>query len=123
MTQEAPFQFARWLGALTTVVTDWLLAGPSQTAAGYIPVFAVVGLLLLPDARSIGIAGLTFERLGREMHQNRKTMHELSAQVSSISSYLVAGSQVNIVLGSASTAAHDLPAAGSGDAAANADRS
>ena len=61
-TRGAPFQFVRWLGALATVVVNWVQSGTPQSAAAYVPVVAVVALLLLPDAQSIEIAGLKFKR-------------------------------------------------------------
>lgn len=62
-TRGAPFQFVRWLGALATVVVNWVQSGTLQSAAAYVPVLAVVALLLLPDAQSIEIPGLKFDRL------------------------------------------------------------
>jgi hypothetical protein len=61
-TRGAPFQFVRWLGALATVVVNWVQSGDLQSIAAYVPVLAVVALLLLPDAQSIEIAGLKFNR-------------------------------------------------------------
>lgn len=61
-TRGAPFQFVRWLGALATVVVNWVQSGSQQSAAAYLPVLAVVALLLVPDAQSIEIVGLKFNR-------------------------------------------------------------
>ena len=76
--REPPFQFARWLGALATVLTNWLASGPPKSAVAYIPVAAVVALLLLPDARSIAVGGLSFERLSEEAHQRKEDVDTLS---------------------------------------------
>jgi hypothetical protein len=62
LTRGAPFQFVRWLGALAAVVVNWVQSGTAQSIAAYLPVAAVVVLLLLPDAQSIEIAGLRFNR-------------------------------------------------------------
>ena len=61
-TRGGPFQFVRWLGALATVVANWVQSGNLQSTAAYLPVLVVVALLLLPDAQSIEIAGLKFDR-------------------------------------------------------------
>jgi hypothetical protein len=63
-SQGAPFQFARWLAALATVLIDWVRSGPPQSAVAYLPVLTVVALLLLPDAQSMGVGSLRFERRG-----------------------------------------------------------
>jgi hypothetical protein len=111
-TRGAPFQFVRWLAALATVVVNWVQSGTLQCAASYMPVLAVVALLLLPDAQSIGIAGLRFDRLTNEVARQRRTVDRLLTEVSLINNSLIVGSQVNIALGttamaaSAGTAAH-----------------
>jgi hypothetical protein len=97
-TRGAPFQFVRWLGALATVVVNWVQSGTLQSAAAYVPVLAVVALLLLPDAQSIEIPGLKFDRLTNEMARQRRSVDELG-EVSSINNSLSAGSQVNITVG------------------------
>lgn len=98
-TRGAPFQFARWLAALAVVVVSWVQSGTLQSAAAYVPVLAVVALLLLPDAQSIGVAGLRFDRLTNEVAQHRHAVDRLFAEVSLINNSLIAGSQVNITVG------------------------
>lgn len=98
-TRGAPFQFVRWLGALATVVVNWVQSGTLQSAAAYVPVLAVVALLLLPDAQSIEIPGLKFDRLTNEIARQRRSVDKLLGEVSSINNSLSAGSQVNITMG------------------------
>jgi hypothetical protein len=94
-----PFQFVRWLAALGTVLVDWVQSGPPQSAVAYLPVLTVVALLLLPDAESIEVASLRFERLKTEVGLQKRAVDRLCDEVSSISNSLIAGSQVNITLG------------------------
>src|ERR1700734_2981294 len=82
-TRGAPFQFARWIGALVTVVANWVQSGTPPSAAAYVPVLAVVALLLLPDAQSIEIPGLKFDRLSNEITRQRHSVDRLSAEDSS----------------------------------------
>jgi len=98
-TGGAPFQFVRWLGALTTVVVNWVQSGTLQSTVEYLPVVAIVALLLLPDIQSIEIAGLKFDRLTDEIARQRRAVDKLSAEVSLISNSLNASSQVNIMMG------------------------
>ena len=112
----APFQFVRWIGALATVVVNWVQSGTLQSAAAYVPVLVVVALLLLPDAQSIEIAGVKFDRLTNEIARQRRSIGRLLAEVSLINNSLIAGSQVNITLGAtAIDAALAATAAQSGD--------
>lgn len=97
--QRAPFQFVRWLAALTVVLINWAQSGPPQSAVAYLPVLTVVALLLLPDAGAISVGSLRFERLTSEMGQQRRVVDRLCDEVSLINTSLVAGSQVNITLG------------------------
>jgi hypothetical protein len=106
-TGGAPLQFARWLAALATVIADWIQSGAPQNAVSYVPVLAVVALLLLPDARSIAFAGVRFERLTDEVAQQKQAVDTLCAEVSSINNSLIAGSQVNITLAGTGPAAAD----------------
>lgn len=79
-SQGAPFQFARWLAALATVLIDWVQSGTPQSAVAYLPVLTVVTLLLLPDAESIGVGSLRFERLTSEVGRQKQGVrpeHEL----------------------------------------------
>jgi hypothetical protein len=99
-TRGAPFQFVRWIGALATVVVNWVQSGTLQCAAAYVPVLAVVALLLLPDAQSIEVPGLKFDRLTDEIDRQSRSVDRLSAAVSLINNSLIAGSQVNITMGS-----------------------
>jgi hypothetical protein len=94
----APFQLIRWIGALATVVVDWLQSGTLQSATAYVPMLVVVALLLLPDAQSIEIAGVKFDRLTNEIVQQTRSIGRLLAEVSLINNSLIAGSQVNITL-------------------------
>jgi hypothetical protein len=110
----APFQFVRWLAALATVVVNWVQSGTLQSAAAYVPVLAVVALLLLPDAQSIGIVGLSFDRLTNEVARQRRAVDRLFTEVSLINNSLIVAPQVNIALGAtaidaavAGTAAHN----------------
>ena len=79
-SQGAPFQFARWLAALATVLIDWVQSGTPQSAVAYLPVLTVVALMLLPDAESIGVGSLRFERLTSEVgrqEQGARPEHKL----------------------------------------------
>lgn len=98
-TRRAPFQFVRWISALAAVVVNWVQSGSTQSAAAYVPVLAVVALLLLPDAQSIEIPGLKFDRLTNEIARQRRSVDRLSAEVSLVNHSLIAGSQVNITMG------------------------
>jgi hypothetical protein len=104
-TRGAPFQFVRWLGALATVVADWIQSGTPHSTVAYVPVLAVVALLLLPDAQSIEIPGLKFDRLANEVTRQRRSVDRLSAEVSYINNSLIAGAQVNITMGPAAPSA------------------
>jgi hypothetical protein len=97
--QGAPFQFVRWLAALATVLVNWVQSGPPQSAVAYLPVLTAVALLLLPDAESIEVASLRFERLKSEMGRQKRAVDRLCDEVSTISNSLIAGSQVNITIG------------------------
>ena len=115
-TRGASFQFVRWFGALATVVVNWAQSGTPQSAAAYVPVLLVVALLLLPDAQSIEIAGLKFDRLTNEIARQRRSIGRLLAEVSLINNSLIAGSQVNITMGATTIdAASAATAAQSGD--------
>ena len=103
-TGRAPFQFVRWLAALTTVIIDWLQLGTPRSPAACVPVLAVVTLLLLPDAQSIAVAGLRFDRLRDEMASQQRTVARLSAEVWSISNSLSNSSHVNITFKATRTA-------------------
>jgi hypothetical protein len=98
-----PFQFIRWLATLTTVVADWLAAGTPRSLISYAPVLMIVALLLLPDARSIKILGVKFERLTAEVTRQGDTVDRLAVEVSQISNSLAASSQVNIAFGGVAT--------------------
>jgi hypothetical protein len=98
-----PFQFIRWLAALTTVVADWLAAGTPRSLISYAPVLMIVALLLLPDARSIKILGVKFERLTSEVTRQGDAVDRLAVEVSQVSNSLAANSQVNIAFGGATT--------------------
>ena len=98
-SQGAPFQFARWLAALAAVLIDWAQFGLPQNAVAYLPVLTLVALLLMPDAKSIGVGSLTFERLTSEVGRQKHAVDRLSEEVSFINNSLIAGSQVNITLG------------------------
>jgi hypothetical protein len=98
-SQGAPFQFARWLAALTTVIVNWALSGPPQSTVAYLPVLTAVALLLLPDAKSIEVAGLRYERLTNEISQQRRDVDTLRQEVSLIGNSLTASSHVNITVG------------------------
>jgi hypothetical protein len=98
-SQGAPFQFVRWLAALTTVLMNWVQSGTPQSVVAYLPVLTVVALLLLPDAASIGVGGLRFERRTSEVGRQKRPADGLGDELSSISNSLVAGSQVSITLG------------------------
>lgn len=97
-SQGAPFQFVRWLAALAAVLIDWAQFGLPQNAVAYLPVLTLVALLLIPDAKSIGVGSLKFERLTSEVGRQKDTVDRLSEEVPFIKS-LIAGSQVNITLG------------------------
>jgi hypothetical protein len=98
-SQGTPFQFARWLSGLAAVLIDWAQFGPPQSAVAYLPVLTLVALLLMPDAKSIGVGSLKFERLTNEVGRQQHTVDRLSEEVSFINDSLIAGSQVNITLG------------------------
>lgn len=98
-TRGAPFQFVRWISALATVVVNWVQSGTMQSPAAYVPVLAIVALLLLPDTQSIEIPGLKFDRLTNEIARQGRSVDRLSAVVSLINNSLIAGSQVNITMG------------------------
>jgi cytochrome c-type biogenesis protein CcmH/NrfG len=61
LRDDAPFRFARWLAAVTTVAADWHLNGNPKSAVAWLPVLAVVMLLLLPDASSIALGGFSWQ--------------------------------------------------------------
>ncbi len=109
--QGALFQFVRWLAALATVLVNWAQSGPPQSAVAYLPVLTAVALLLLPDAESIEVASLRFERLKGEVGRQKRTVDRLCDEVSTISNSLVAGSQVNITLGASTIDAAVVAAA------------
>lgn len=101
-TCRAPLQFIRWLAALGTVIGDWLKSNGTQSAAAYVPVLVVVALLLLPDAQSIAVAGLKFERLKSEVATQQQAVARLSAEVWSLHNSLSASSQVSVAFGAIS---------------------
>lgn len=110
-THGAPFQFVRWIGALVTVVANWVQSGTPPSAAAYVPVLAVVALLLLPDAQSIEIPGLKFDRLSNEITRQRHSVDRLSAEDSLINNSLTASSQVNITMGATAVGAAKIATA------------
>jgi hypothetical protein len=110
-TRGAPFQFVRWTSALATVVVSWVQSSTLQSAAAYVPALAVVALLLLPDAQSIEIPGLKFDRLTNELARQRRSVDRLSAEVSLINNSLIASSQVNITIGPGTADAAGVAAA------------
>jgi hypothetical protein len=82
--QGAPFQCVRWLAALTAVLVNWIESGLPPSAVAYLPVLTVVALLLLPDAQSIGFAGLRFERLTNEMVRQKLAVDRLCDEVAQL---------------------------------------
>jgi hypothetical protein len=72
------------------VVTDTRQGEPASVTktcglpdvADYIYVLAVLGLLLLPDAKSLSFGGLAFERLTQEVKQQASELGQLKQQVS-----------------------------------------
>jgi len=109
-TCKAPFRFARWLAALLTAIAGWLVVGTQQSAAAYLPALGVVVLLMLPDAQSIAIAGLKFDRLRDEVASQQAEVSRLRAEILSINSS-IASSQVHIAF---AAAAMDATAAAEG---------
>jgi len=74
----APLQFGRWLAALLVVIFG--LQHGSGTAH-YVYVGAIVVLLLLPDAQSIGFGGIKFERLTNEVRRQADEIARLNVSV------------------------------------------
>jgi hypothetical protein len=101
-SHQTPFQFARWLAALLTVIVGWLVMGTQQSVTAYVPTLAVVAVLLLPDAQSIAVAGLKFDRLRDEVASQHEEISRLRAEIMSINSS-IASSQVHIAFGTMGT--------------------
>jgi hypothetical protein len=90
--------YTYWLIAGIRPACQVVTAGPTaQRASGtstqtttcglpstsdFVYVLAVVGLLLLPDAKSIGFGGFQFERLAKEVEQQTREIGQLRQQVS-----------------------------------------
>jgi hypothetical protein len=124
---SAPLRKARWAaallitGAALALYAFWLFTGAHPvcqvtTAASasvrktcglpdvsdYVYVLAVVVVLLLPDAKSIKIGGLEFERLTTAVREQKDEIGRLSQQVTQV----VHNSQnFNVTLGAAALAA------------------
>ena len=71
----------------------------------YIYVLAVVGVLLLPDARSLKIGGFEFQRLTTEVESTRREIGDLRQTVTSTVS-----NSLQVLVGTVRTAADDLRA-------------
>jgi hypothetical protein len=96
-TTRPPFQFLRWLGALCTVTVEWALSAGHANASSYLPVVLIAGLLLLPDAKSITLPGLKFERLTDEVTRQREEVARLAQDVKLMNCSLMANSQQVII--------------------------
>lgn len=57
----APLRFVRWLGALGVVIWFWDSQGTPHDATTWLPVLAIIAVLLLPDAASIGLGAFSFQ--------------------------------------------------------------
>jgi hypothetical protein len=125
-SDSAPFRKARWAaallitGAALALYAFWLFTGthpvcqvttaasaPVRKTCGlpdvtdYIYVLAVVALLLLPDAKSIKIGGLEFERLTTAVREQKDEIGRLSQQVSQV---VHLSQNFNVTLGAAALA-------------------
>lgn len=61
VSDSPPFRLIRWLGVLGLVIGFWGANGNPRSATAWLPVLAVGVLLLLPDAASISVGGLTWK--------------------------------------------------------------
>jgi hypothetical protein len=61
LTNSTPLQMSRWLIAIGLVIGFWAANGNQGPATSWIPVGVLVLLLLLPDAASVGILGVTWQ--------------------------------------------------------------
>jgi hypothetical protein len=61
LRDDAPLRFTRWLGALVVISVAWDVLGIPHRATAWLPVLAIVVLLLLPDASSIAFGGFTYQ--------------------------------------------------------------
>ena len=61
LRDDAPLRFVRWLGTLGVVIGTWAHMGGARSATSWLPVLAIVALLLLPDASSIAFGGFTWQ--------------------------------------------------------------
>jgi hypothetical protein len=61
MRDDAPLRFARWLAALGVIIGAWDVMGVPKSAIAWLPVLAIITLLLLPDASSIAFGGFSYQ--------------------------------------------------------------
>lgn len=61
LRDDAPYRFIRWLCALGVIIGAWDVLGTPDHTSAWLPVAAIVLLLLLPDASSIAFAGIRFQ--------------------------------------------------------------
>jgi hypothetical protein len=82
-------QFTRWLAALAAIVVYGLLPHAIRNAPAYLPAL-VAAILLLPDAKSITIGGLKFDRLQKDVIRQNEEIAKLHQQVNNSQKVIIA---------------------------------
>jgi hypothetical protein len=85
-----PLRFARWLAALLTVI---LYLPHGTGTAHYVYVGAIVVTVLLPDAQSVGFAGIKFE-----MRRTADEVARIGQQIQHVSTIVQTRQQTNVYL-------------------------
>jgi hypothetical protein len=56
-----PLRLTRWAAAVALVGIQWGLSGTPHSAVAWLPALVLAGLLLLPDADSLGFGSFTYK--------------------------------------------------------------
>jgi len=86
---DPALQFARWLGALAAIVLYGLLPHVIGNAPVYVPAL-VAAVLLLPDAKSITVGGLKFDRLQKDVIRQNEEIGKLNQQINNSQKVIIA---------------------------------
>ena len=57
----APLRLLRWAAAVALVTIRWYLSGTPTSVVAWLPTLVLVGLMLLPDADSLGFGAFTWK--------------------------------------------------------------
>jgi hypothetical protein len=86
---DPALQFARWLAAIAAIVVYGFLPHAISNAPGYVPAL-VAAVLLLPDAKSITVGGLKFDRLQKDVIRQNEEIAKLNQQINNSQKVIIA---------------------------------